>query len=389
MKNKDRGWTSLASKVYFSNGEVSLKDKNEDWWVKGFVNGDLYTRESCYACPYRTVPRFTADITLGDFWGIKEQSEEDMKKGISVVIINSTKGKVYFEDSVDRCVVKKSWIQDVLPGNRALLESPIMSNRQDKFVAYMKRKSFSKSVEKSLKITLNQRIKNCLNQIKRIYHLLIKIQLFKFIYYNFLCKNIKREKGVYLIPYHNAIIDMAPTAKIYIKGRNLEIGHNKLRKSKSETHVRLNENSIWKCNNGCMLFYNTVLELKENASFETGFFTANGGSVIIVDKHITLGDDVMIGRNVIVYDSDFHQLRNQYNQPINPPKDVYIGDHVWLTSNITVLKGVTIGKDSLVTAQTVVHDDVPEHCIVAGKGAGRVIKDTVNWSRQRVKKDDN
>ncbi len=92
LKNKDGGWQSLASKVVFKNGKQSVRDKKKDWWVNGFIHNDLYTRESCYYCQYKVLPRASADITIGDFWGIKGQSDDDMFKGISVVMINSEKG---------------------------------------------------------------------------------------------------------------------------------------------------------------------------------------------------------------------------------------------------------------------------------------------------------
>ena len=38
---------------------------------KGIYFNDLYTRESCYKCKYKVLPRVNADITIGDFWGIK------------------------------------------------------------------------------------------------------------------------------------------------------------------------------------------------------------------------------------------------------------------------------------------------------------------------------
>ncbi len=205
----------------------------------------------------------------------------------------------------------------------------------------------------------------------------------RFIYYNFLCKNIVRDKGCFIIPHRKAILDLHPTSRIYLHGKDLEVGFNQLHGSNSETHIRLDKDAVWNCNNGGLLFYNTVVEIKPGAVFDSGFFSANGGSVIIADKHIVFGEDVMIGRNVIVYDSDFHQLCDVKGEPSNPPQTVVIGDHVWLTNNIMVLKGVTIGRDSVVAAQTVVNKDMPEHSIIAGKSSGTVIKDTVHWDRKR------
>lgn len=144
----------------------------------------------------------------------------------------------------------------------------------------------------------------------------------------------------------------------------------------------MEENAVWNCKNGAYLFYNTVLEIKPNAVLDSGFFSANGGSVIIAHKKIMFGEDVMIGRNVIIYDSDFHSINNKEGIACNPPKPVIIGDHVWLTTNVMVQKGVTIGQDSLVTAYTVVNKDMPEHSIIGGKSIGHIINESVSWSRK-------
>lgn len=64
--------------------------------------------------------------------------------------------------------------------------------------------------------------------------------------------------------------------------------------------------------------------------FESKFFSANTGSVIVVGKHIYLGHDVMMGRNIVIYDSDFHSIPGSDGNPVNYSKDVTIEDHVWL-----------------------------------------------------------
>lgn len=388
LKNKNNGWNSLASRVKFENGMESILDKNEDWWVKGFIYNDLYTREACFNCKYKVLPRVTADISIGDFWGIKGQKEDDIFNGISAILINNDKGKELFNMAKEGLSIKEFSIDDVIPGNPALLKNPIKTSKQDVFFDLLEKHPFSYCVKKCTQSKLSDKfkliIKRILRKCKRTVKLLVngKISKTKYLYYNYLCKNIIRDSGSRLIPYKGAILDLHPTAKIYLKGKNLEVGFNKLKGSKSETHVRMNKNAIWNCNNGCLLFYNTVLEVKENAKLDTGFFSANSGSVIIAHKNISLGEDVMCGRNVIIYDSDFHSLLDKEGNSVNVPKTVKIEDHVWLTTDIVVLKGVTIKKDSLVTAQTVVNKDMPEHSIIAGGSSGKVIRDEVSWSRE-------
>ena len=72
----------------------------------------------------------------------------------------------------------------------------------------------------------------------------------------------------------------------------------------------------------------------------------NSNSAVVVAERIVFGRDVMIGRNVVVYDSDHHQILNEAGEVTNRPEPVIIGDHVWLATNALVLKGVTIGEEA-------------------------------------------
>lgn len=392
LKNKKTGWQSLATQILFENGEEYHKDKNADLWVKGFVGNDLYTRDSCFECKYRTLPRKVSDITIGDFWGIVGECDYDMFQGISVLMVNTEKGRRLFERAKENLYIKERTISEVLPGNKSLLQNPVNSGQAEKFAELIKEKPFSETVRLCIgekKKTAKKRgflyvCKELKRDIKR-YKKNGQISVFKYLYYNYFSKNVVRLGTAKLIPYKNAILDLDATARIYVHGdKDFEIGINKLKGSRSETHVRMNDKAVWNMHHGGALFYNTVVEVKANALLDTGFFTANGGSVIIVAKKVVLGEDVMLGRNIIIYDSDFHQLQNDCGIPINDAKEVVIENHVWLTSNVTVLKGVRIGQDSLITAQTVVNKNMPEHAIIAGRANGTCIRDEVNWKRNRA-----
>ena len=221
--------------------------------------------------------------------------------------------------------------------------------------------------------------------IRKILNFLRENDILKFIYYNFFSKCIVRDKGCYFIPKKNSVINLDKTSRIYIKGKNIKFGINKLKGSKAETLLRMSKNAKWYSNNGADIFYNVTIEIKENAELNSDFFSINSRSVIIVAKKITIGEDAMMGRNILIYDSDHHQLRNEENQIINPPQEVVIGEHVWLTSNITVLKGVTIGKNSLITAQTLVRKNIENDSIAAGKATAEVFNKKPNWSRETIK----
>jgi acetyltransferase-like isoleucine patch superfamily enzyme len=99
-----------------------------------------------------------------------------------------------------------------------------------------------------------------------------------------------------------------------------------------------------------------------------------GATVVSVDR-ITIGNNVLIGANVTIVDTDFHPLdprqRQEYDHGLHSP--VVISDEVFIGMNSLVLKGVTIGRGSVVGAGSVVTHDVPPRAIVVGNPA-RVIR---------------
>ena len=87
---------------------------------------------------------------------------------------------------------------------------------------------------------------------------------------------------------------------------------------------------------------------------------------------ITIGHSVMMANGVYITDSDWHGVYDRIDRiPEDTP--VVIGDNVWLGDRSTVLKGVTIGDNSIVAAGAVVTRDVPANAIVAGNPA-QVVK---------------
>ena len=223
-----------------------------------------------------------------------------------------------------------------------------------------------------------------MNKLILALSMLKSVSLIKFVRYNFLSRCIVREKGCYLMTYRNCIIDLHRESRIFIKGGTIQLGASKLPGSRAETYLRLAENARWICNGDAVLFFNTMVDVHQNGILETGYFTANCGTVIVCAKKITLGDNIMMGRNIILYDSDFHQIKDRHGHMINYDDEVTIGENVWLTSNVTVMRGVTIGEGSIVGPQTVVKKDLPAHSFSGGyHGAeAMLINKSVTWTRE-------
>lgn len=93
------------------------------------------------------------------------------------------------------------------------------------------------------------------------------------------------------------------------------------------------------------------------------------GTSIGALQSVVLGENVRCGANTLITDTDWHT---------DDPRsggcaDVFIDDNVWLGTGTTVLKGVHIGKNTLIGANSVVVRDIPANVIAAGNPC-KVIK---------------
>jgi acetyltransferase-like isoleucine patch superfamily enzyme len=89
----------------------------------------------------------------------------------------------------------------------------------------------------------------------------------------------------------------------------------------------------------------------------------------------------MFAHGIDIRSGDSHSIIDlASNQRLNYAQDINIGNHVWIAAKGHVLKGVSIGSNSIVGAGSIVTKDVPENCIVAGVPA-QVKKTKVTWLR--------
>ena len=85
---------------------------------------------------------------------------------------------------------------------------------------------------------------------------------------------------------------------------------------------------------------------------------------------ITIGDDALIGHNVVIATLN-HDLDPSL-RAATVPEPVIIGNRAWIGANATVLPGVTIGEGAVVAAGAVVTKDVAPRTIVGGVPARRI-----------------
>ncbi|MCO4822892.1 MAG: acetyltransferase [Flavobacteriaceae bacterium] len=102
-------------------------------------------------------------------------------------------------------------------------------------------------------------------------------------------------------------------------------------------------------------------------------------------EKVVIGDNVLIGSSVFISDHD-HGSTNLDDMKMIPSKralitsPVFIENNVWIGEKAIILKGVTLGENSIIAAGSVVTKNVPAYSVVAGVPAKVIIEHNVNPS---------
>ncbi|WFE83169.1 acyltransferase [Parabacteroides chongii] len=103
----------------------------------------------------------------------------------------------------------------------------------------------------------------------------------------------------------------------------------------------------------------------------------NDGTYLECESNITIGNNVLIGRNVTIRDSDGHDHGDASGKR-EKCLPIVIGNSVWVGSNAMIQKGVHIGDGAIIAAGAVVCRDIPAHTLAGGVPA-KVLKENVYW----------
>jgi len=217
-----------------------------------------------------------------------------------------------------------------------------------------------------------------MRKLKKVFKILREMSAINFIYYNFFCVMVKRDPGCWLYPYKNSVINIHKTARLNLHS-NLIINGNKLKSSKAESYLVLRENSVMNVNGFVFLYYNTTIQVHKNAQLDVGKSRINSDSVIIAAKKIVIKNGFRTGRNVFIFDSDHHPIYDSKGYRINEPKEIIINEDVWLGLKSTIIKGVTIGKGSVIGAHSLINRNVPPG-VIMGSPRAEIVKENILYS---------
>ena len=175
FRNKQKGWKRLFIEVIFANSDRYFKFSGFDPYMSLFLNNKSQ-RSSCFHCPFTTVSR-QGDISLGDFWGIgKKYPDYDDDKGISMILVNSDKGRRLFNQVAPYICIRDSNIDLAMAGNKVLYEPIIGEESRNQFYADYVKEGYEVAINNNAFIPplWKQRyysvMRICLDIIRRVFH---------------------------------------------------------------------------------------------------------------------------------------------------------------------------------------------------------------------------
>lgn len=172
---------------------------------------------------------------------------------------------------------------------------------------------------------------------------------------------------------------------------------NKIKISGQNNQILVDDNKTLKISKTKIVIkgLNNTLHIKSGVKINGSFIEIVGDNCqIIIGKNsiigdgcyisakekgiiLKIGDDCMLSRNAKLMTSDGHPIY-QNAQVINSAKDITLGDKVWIADDVTILKGVSIGANSVVGIGSVLTKSISNGSIAVGNPA-KVVKEGISW----------
>jgi len=114
-----------------------------------------------------------------------------------------------------------------------------------------------------------------------------------------------------------------------------------------------------------------ILTFDKDARITIRSGTRLNGAELQAQSEISIGKNCIIGSSTLV-DTDFHSMdRDRATNPKAPVKSapILISDNVWIAGRCVILKGVTVGENSVVGLGSVVRQSIPEDSVAIGNPA--------------------
>ena len=158
------------------------------------------------------------------------------------------------------------------------------------------------------------------------------------------------------------------------------------------TYIKNNgKNNCLILEEGCRIYDSQIQFFGENNTVKiehdcvlknVDIWISDGG--IIEGKKVRIGEKCLFSDTITFRTGDSHSILDSDGKRINKAKDITIGDHVWIGQQVIVLKGSTVGADSIVgTGALLTGKTYDSNSIIAGIPA-KIVKQHVSWDSRTL-----
>lgn len=143
--------------------------------------------------------------------------------------------------------------------------------------------------------------------------------------------------------------------------------------------------SIWEVNGFvefqgvARLGHGTKISVGENASLVLGKEVGiTAETAIVCMKKISLGAGTLISWENLIMDTDFHCVV-KHGEILNHPKEIKIGDRVWIGCRCTILKGSHIQSNTVVAAGSLITQAFMRENVIIGGVPAKILRYDIDW----------
>lgn len=223
--------------------------------------------------------------------------------------------------------------------------------------------------------------------------LLKTISILKSLYWSFRLFSWKSAIRIPVFVYPNTVINVSgiinlPTAQnIDIQTGMIRIGMplTWLIDKRSTTYVDVAGNLTLRGNT--IIGHGSKILIGRSGNLTIGeHFSVSGSLRICCENCITIGCGCMFSWDVSLLDTDYHPIVNQDGVVTNTSRAITVGNHVWIGCNNTILKGVNIADDIVISSGNTIKTSLKQSNSIYGEKSDNValLKDSITWSNQII-----
>lgn len=108
-------------------------------------------------------------------------------------------------------------------------------------------------------------------------------------------------------------------------------------------------------------------------------FIMTAESAIVAHEKISIGDGVIVSWDVLLMDTDVHEIIDMSGRRLNNNRQILIGNKVWIGCRSLILKGVQIADGVIIAAGSTVSKSLTQSRTVVGGAPTKVLREDVQW----------